>query len=137
MNERSGLLGVSGVSSDYRQVAAAAGDGNERASLALAIYAERTRQAVGAMASALGGLDVLVFTGGVGEHRAELRAEVCSALGFLGVRIDSAANAAAGADADVSATDSAVRVLVLRAREELAIARETRRVLATPSASLR
>ena len=137
LNELSGLLGVSGVSSDYRTVSASARDGNARASLALAIYADRIRQAVGALAATLGGLDVLVFTGGVGEHRAELRLQVCSSLEFLGVRIDTASNATAGTDADVSARDSAVRVLVLRAREELAIAREARRVLATPSASLR
>jgi acetate kinase len=129
LNEDSGLLGVSGVSSDYRKVAAAARGGNARASLALAIYAERIRQAVGALAAAMGGLDVLLFTGGVGEHHAELREAVCSGLLFLGVRIDAASNAAPGTDADVSASESAVRVIVLEAREELAIARETRRVM--------
>jgi acetate kinase len=128
LNERSGLLGVSGVSSDYRRVSAAARDGHPRAALALAMYAERVREAVGAMAAALGGIDALLFTGGVGEHSAELRAAVCDGLLFLGLRLDAARNADDSGDRDVATTDSGVRALVVRAREELAIAREARRV---------
>jgi acetate kinase len=129
LNHRSGLLGVSGVSSDFREVEAAAQKGHERARLALGIYADRIRAAVGALAATLGGLDALLFTAGIGEHSASLRAEVCRGLECLGVALDAAKNADTKPDADVAATDSAARVFVLRTREELMIARETMRVL--------
>lgn len=129
LNHRSGLLGVSGVSPDFRAVSEAADSGNDRARLALGIYAVRVRAAIGSMASALGGLDALVFTAGVGEHAATLRAEVCRDLEFLGVRLDAQANADRHSDADISAQDSAVRVLVIQTREDLLIAREAKKFI--------
>ena len=124
----SGLLGVSGVSSDFRNVDAAARSRNPRARLALDMYADRVCAAIAALASALGGLDALVFTGGVGEHSAALRAAACERLSFAGVLLDPAANSQAKADAEIGAADSPARVFALRAREEWMIARETRRV---------
>ncbi|MGE5276078.1 MAG: acetate/propionate family kinase [Acidobacteriota bacterium] len=129
LNHGSGLLGVSGVSSDFREVEAAARAGDARARLALEIYADRVRSAIGALAATLGGLDALVFTAGIGENAAALRASVCEGLEFLGLRLDPSANGDCRPDADVAAGDSRARILVLRAREELMIARETRRVL--------
>lgn len=135
LNHRSGLLGVSGVSSDFRQVEAAERAGNARARLALEIYADRVRSAVGALAVTLGGVDALVFTAGIGENAARLRASICEGLECLGLRLDPASNAACRPDADVSSADSAAPILVLHAREELMIARETRRVVGGEGAS--
>ncbi len=129
LNHRSGLLGVSGLSWDYRDVEKAAAGGHERARLALAIYADRVRSAIGALAAGLGGLDALVFTAGVGEHSASLREAVCETLGFLGASLDSAANAACVPDADVAAPSARARILVIRTREELAVARDARMIL--------
>ena len=126
LNHESGLLGVSGVSSDYRSVREAANRGDERARLALAIYADRVRAAVGEMAVMLGGLDALVFTAGIGEHAVELRAEVCQGLRILGLHLDPERNAACQPDADVAAADSPGRIFVLRTQEELMIARAAR-----------
>jgi acetate kinase len=123
---RSGLQGVSGVSSDFRAVEAAGREGHDRARLALRLYADRVRAAIGSLAVTLGGLDALIFTAGVGEHSTWLRGAVCLGLECLGVRIDEAANAACRADADIAAKDSAVRVLVLHTREEFLIAREAK-----------
>ncbi len=133
LNEESGLLGVSGVSSDYRQVEAAAHKGEERARLALAIYADRVRAAVGALAVTMGGVDALVFTAGVGEHAAELRATVCQGLEILALRLDGERNSACSPDADIAAANSPGRILVLRTQEELMIAREARRVVSASS----
>ena len=129
LNSASGLKGMSGVSSDYREVEAAASGGNARARLALEIYADRLRAAIGGLAAALGGLDAIVFTGGVGEHSASLRAAACERLSFMGVRLDAGRNSAAVPDCDVAVAGSAVRVLVIHTREELMIAKETRRVI--------
>ncbi len=126
LNHESGLLGVSGVSSDYRTVREAANRGDERARLALAIYADRVRAAIGAMAVTLGGLDVLVFTAGIGEHAAELRAEVCDGLQILGLHLDAERNATCQPDADIATAASPGRIFVLRTQEELMIARAAR-----------
>jgi acetate kinase len=126
LNSASGLLGISGVSSDYREVEAAARAGNARARLALEIYADRLRAAIAALAASLGGLDVLVFTGGVGEHSATLRSAACEGLAFMGVRLDPGLNGSVVPDGDVAPAGSPVRVLVIHTREELMIARETR-----------
>ncbi|HEY6147520.1 MAG TPA: acetate kinase, partial [Thermoanaerobaculia bacterium] len=123
----SGLLGVSGISSDFRKVEAASRDGNPRARLALEMYADRVCSAIAALASGVGGLDALVFTGGVGEHSGPLRAAACERLAFLGVLLDPDRNSAAKADAEIGA--GPVRVFALRAREEWMIAREALRVL--------
>jgi acetate kinase len=106
---------------------AAAGDGD--AGLALGVYVHRLRASVAAMAASLGGLDALVFTGGVGERSAAVRAATCGGLGFLGVAIDAEANVAARPDAEVSDRRSLVRVFVIAAREEVEIARGVRHAL--------
>jgi acetate kinase len=128
LHHGSGLLGVSGLSSDFRQVEAAARDGHHRAQLALDVYAYRVKTTVGALVAALGGLDALVFTGGIGENSAWLRSEVCEGLQFLGIRLDADRNADCRPDGDVAAAHSAVRVLVIHTREDLMIARESRRL---------
>jgi acetate kinase len=129
LNHQSGLLGVSGLSSDYRQVEQAANEGNDRARLALEIYAARVRSSIGALAATLGGLDALVFAGGIGENSATLRASACEGLGFLGVRLDRSKNEAHPRDADIAEPDSPSRVLVIHTLEELMIAREVRRLI--------
>jgi acetate kinase len=129
LNHESGLLGVSGVSADMRQVMAVAQAGNKRAELALEIYAHRVRQTVGSMAVTLGGVDALVFTAGVGEHAAEMRFRVCVGLGCLGLELDEAANRACRPDADVATASSRGRILVIVTREDLVIVREAVRVL--------
>ena len=132
LNHRSGLLGVSGVSSDYRDVERSAETGNLRAALAVELSSYRAAQAVGSLSVSLGGLDCLVFTGGIGEHSASFRKSVCDRLEFLGVRLDSGRNetgAKETMDRHISADDSPVGVWVLEAREDWTIARDVRRVL--------
>ena len=124
LNEKSGLLGVSGVSSDMRSILAAIGQGHERAKLAFDIYVHRLRAAIAAMAAALGGIDALVFTAGVGENSPAVRAATCKGLEFLGIQLDSELNAKPTLDADISAADSRVRILAIRAEEDWAIATE-------------
>jgi acetate kinase len=128
LNHQSGLLGVSGVASDFRQVEAASQQGNARAQLALDMYADRVRSAVGALAVTLGGVDALVFTAGVGENSATLRAAVCRGLECLGLHLDAERNAHCQPDADLADPASPGRILALHTREELLIARETLRV---------
>jgi acetate kinase len=130
LNHESGLKGLAGGSGDMRAVLAARAAGDTRATLALEVYTARIRSAIAEMTAALGGLDALVFTAGVGEHAAPIRAEVATPLAWLGLTLDPAANAAAEADCDIAARESRVRVLVLHTREDLVVARETRRVLA-------
>ena len=123
LNRQSGLLGVSGLSADYRTVQAAALSGNARAVLALQMYADRIRATIGALAASLGGLDALVFTAGVGEHGPAMREQVCAGLEFLRVTLDAARNNDPKGDVDISTADARVRVLVIHTREELMIAR--------------
>lgn len=129
LNRESGLLGVSGLSADMRDVLQAAAGGNDRAALALSIYAHRVRQAVGALSVTMGGLDALIFTAGVGEHAAEMRQSICRGLECLELHLDEAANANAVPDADIAAAGAAARVLVIGTREEVTMFREVRRVL--------
>jgi acetate kinase len=124
LNEKSGLLGVSGLSGDMRTIWAAVQAGNERARLAFDIYIHRLQAGIGAMVAVLGGIDALVFTAGVGENSAAVREAACSNLQFLGVRLDPATNREPALDGDVAYADAAVRVLVVRAQEDWAIARE-------------
>ena len=124
LNKKSGLLGISGVSEDMREIVAAMKSGNGRARLAFDIFVHRLRKGIGEMMAALGGLDVLVFTAGIGENSAEVRAAACEGFGFAGLRIDAAKNQHASLDAEISPADSRVHVLVLRAQEDWAIARE-------------
>jgi acetate kinase len=128
LNHESGLLGVSGISSDMRRVLSAL-PSNPDARLAVDVYIHRIRQTVGAMAATLGGIDALVFTAGIGEHSPEIRRRVCENLNFLGLELDRRANETCQADADVAVPASTVRILVIAAREDLAIMRETRRLL--------
>ncbi len=125
---RSGLLGLAG-SADMGEIVERAGDGDPGAQLALEVYVHRLRAEIAAMAAALGGLDALVFTGGVGERSAAVRALAAERLGFLGVELDTERNDAATADCDLSPDGSQVHTLVIQAREDLEIARQVRAVL--------
>jgi acetate kinase len=130
---RSGLAGLAGLpdgSGDMRDVRLAAGRGDPEARLAIDVHAHRLRREIAAMAAALDGLDTLVFTGGIGEHQPEVRAEAASGLSFLGVALDESSNAAAQPDCDISAPGATVRTLVIAAREDIEIARQARAVLA-------
>lgn len=126
LSRRGGLLGVSGVSNDLRMVETAAEKGDGRAKLALDMFVNQVVKYAGAFAAELGGLDNLVFTGGIGENSASVRQRVCASLGFLGVGLDAAANAAGGGGTRVISSErSTARVLVIPANEELGIARRT------------
>jgi acetate kinase len=126
LNKESGLLGVSGVSSDMREVDAAAKQGNRRAELALRIFAYRVKKYIGAYAAAMGALDAVVFTGGIGENSAGVRARILDGLGVLGIALDAAKNAEPGeGDVDLAVDDSRVRILRIPTNEELMIARDT------------
>lgn len=131
LNHESGLLGVSGVSSDMREVL----DAQERepaARLAVDLYVHRVRQTIGAMAASLGGVDALVFTAGIGEHSPEIRRLVCTGLEYMGLELDADANAHHTPDADIAAGASTGRVLIIATREDLTIVRETLRLLPRP-----
>jgi acetate kinase len=129
LNQRAGLLGVSGVSGDLRKVQAAADAGSDRARLAIEMFVHRLVAAIGGMAAVLGGLDALVFTGGIGEHSAAIRGAVSERLGHLGVTIDASTNAHAEGDADITAAGVRARVLVIAAREDLSVLAEVQGVL--------
>jgi acetate kinase len=128
LEHQSGLKGLSGTSGDHRDVVAAQVAGDADATLALDVYVQRLVREIGAMAASSGGLDVLVFTGGVGEHSPELRAEVGRRLAHLGVAVDPAANEAA-ADADITAAGASAQTVVVTAAEDVEISREVRRLL--------
>ena len=128
LEHESGVLGLCGTA-DMREVETRAGAGDAAARLALDTYLHRLRSLVGSMAAALGGLDVLAFTGGVGEHSAEIRAAAAAGLGFLGVAIDAARNGAADGDGEISGAGAAARTVVVRAREDLEIATQVRSLL--------
>ncbi len=123
LNKKSGLLGISGVSSDMREVLAAVRQGNSRARLAFEIFVHRLQQAIAAMASSLGGIEVLTFSAGIGEHSPEVRRAACEKLAFLGIQLDPQNNTSSVADQEISARDSKVRVLIIRAQEDWAIAK--------------
>ncbi|MCL6630526.1 MAG: acetate kinase [Armatimonadetes bacterium] len=125
INKKSGLLGVSGVSNDMRDIESKAEEGHERSKLALDIFCYRARKYIGGYAAAMGGLDAIVFTAGTGEHSPFVRSSICTGLEFLGVRIDAGKNKECHGECDISADDDGVRVLVIPTNEELAIARET------------
>jgi acetate kinase len=135
LNQGSGLLGISGVSSDFSAVLRAAAEGNARARLAVEMFVDRVRAAVGALAVGMGGVDVLSFTDRVGENSPEFRAMACQGLECLGLRLDPLRNAANQPDSDISADDSPARILVIHTREELMIAREAQKTGRGGSAS--
>src|SRR5437667_9891706 len=124
LNKESGLLGISGISGDMREIVASMKQGHSRAKLAFDIYVHRLQAGIGAMVAVLGGIDALVFSAGVGENSAEVRDAVCKQLVFLGLELDDAANVQRTLDADIATPDSAARVLIIRAQEDWAIARE-------------
>ena len=127
LNKKSGILGMSGVSSDFRDVRKAANEGNERAAMALDAYRYRVAKYIGSYTAAMNGVDAITFTAGVGENDTQMREEICEYLGYLGVEIDKEKNAQAqGQEAEISTADSKVKVFVIPTNEELAIARETK-----------
>ncbi|WP_342746806.1 acetate/propionate family kinase [Lentzea kentuckyensis] len=125
LEHHSGLAGLSGTSGDLRDVRKAAESGDERALLALQVYVHRLRQSIAAMTASLGGIDLLVFTGGVGEHDAALRADTTAGLAFLGIELDTGRNTETAADSRISRDASAVEVWVVEAREDVEIATQT------------
>ncbi len=135
LNQESGLLGISGISGDLRDILAAMRHGHQRAKLAFDLYVHRIRAAIGGMAAVLGGIDALVFTGGVGENSPDLRAAACITLGYLGLHLDSDKNICPSPDADISLPHSLVRVLVIRAEEDWAIATESWRLTRTAASA--
>ena len=131
LNKKSGVLGITGISSDMRDVEAAANEGNERAVLALRMYAYRVKKYIGSYAAAMGGVDAVVFTAGVGENQTGLRADICRGLEFLGIEIDEAVNATVrGREAVISSPSSRVKVVVVPTDEEIVIARDTQALVA-------
>jgi acetate kinase len=126
LEQESGLLGVSGRSPDVRELEAMAA-GDERARLALTIYVRRIAQAAASLAVSLGGIDALVFTGGVGEHSFWVREHVCAELAFLGVALDGEANVRLNGGGNIAAGYSTMRVIVVESREDVVIARAARR----------
>ena len=134
LNKKSGLLGISGLSGDMRDILAGIHRGNERAKLAFDLYVHRLRTAIGGMAAVLEGLDVLVFTAGVGENSPEVRAATCKGLEFLGVTVDLNRNKESLFDRDISSPDSRARVFVIRAAEDWAIAGECWKLCRCPAA---
>ncbi|MBX9188806.1 acetate kinase [Bacteroides sp. K03] len=129
LNKKSGVLGISGVSSDMRELEAAVAEGNPKAILAENMYFYRIKKYIGAYAAALGGVDVILFTGGVGENQASCRAGVCEGLEFMGVKIDAEKNKVRGEEAIISTDDSKVKVVVIPTDEELLIASDTMTVV--------
>lgn len=126
MNKKSGMIGVSGVSSDFRDIQKAASEGNERAKLALTMFTYQCGKLIASYAAAMGGIDVLVFTAGIGENDSKIRYDSCANLGFIGIHINAARNAVIrGKEAVISDDQSPVKVLVIPTNEELAIAQQT------------
>ena len=124
LNKASGLSGISGISSDMRQIKAAISQGNQRAQLAYDIYVHRLRSSIGAMVASLGGLDALVFTGGIGENASGIRQAACEAFEFLGIQIDVVKNMNKPVDKDITTSDSPIKALVIHTQEDWQIARE-------------
>src|SRR6266568_286455 len=129
LNSKSGLWGISGISSDMRQIVAAMKDGHPRAKLAFEIFVHRLQAGIGAMIAVLGGVDALVFTAGIGENSPEVRAAACVNFGFLGLKLDRAKNTQSSVDQEISLSDSTVHVLIVRAQEDWAIARDCWRLM--------
>ena len=125
MNKQSGVFGISGVSSDFRDIENAAAEGSKRAQLALDVFHHRVKEFIGAYAAAMGGVDCVVFTAGLGENAKETREEICKGLEFLGFKIDTEKNNVRGKVAEISTDDSKVKVYVIPTNEELMIARDT------------
>ncbi len=125
LNKKSGVLGISGVSSDFRDLDEAAAQGNERAALALEKFIYEVKKFIGAYATAMGGVDAIVFTAGIGENSKELRAEICQGMEYMGVKMDMEKNNVRGQEVDVSAAGSKVKIFIIPTNEELMIAMDT------------
>ncbi|MCR4430131.1 MAG: acetate kinase [Tepidanaerobacteraceae bacterium] len=125
LNKKCGVLGISGISSDFRDIEEAAASGNKRAKLALDVFAYQAKKYIGSYAAAMNGLDAIVFTGGIGENSSNMRKMICENMEYFGIRIDDARNNIRGKEADISAEDSKTRVLVIPTNEELMIALDT------------
>ncbi|MBP3388608.1 MAG: acetate kinase [Clostridia bacterium] len=125
LNKKSGVLGISGVSSDFRDIEGAAAEGNERAQLALDKFVYEVKKWIGSYSAAMGGVDAIVFTAGVGENSKEMRANICAGLEYMGVKVDAEKNNTRGKEAEISADDSKVKVFVIPTNEELMIAMDT------------
>lgn len=126
LNKKSGVLGISGVSSDFRDIEEAANAGNERAALALDMFAYRVRKYVGSYVAAMGGVDVIVFTAGLGENSITMREKICKGFEYLGTSIDTAKNNIRGKAQEISADGAKVKIFVIPTNEELVIARDTK-----------
>ncbi len=125
LNKKSGVLGISGVSSDFRDLEAAAKEGNHRAQLALDVFEYQVRKFIGSYAAAMGGVDAIVFTAGVGENSASMRQNIVAGLEYMGVKMDPEANNVRGKETVISAADSKVKILLIPTDEELMIAQDT------------
>jgi acetate kinase len=136
LNKKSGVLGLSGVSSDFRDLAQAAKDGNQNAADAIEVFCYRVAGYVGRYAAAMNGVDSIVFTAGVGENDTATRAKICQYLSWMGAKIDADKNAQRGKALDISAAEATVRVLVIPTNEELVIARDTKTLCALPTPAL-
>jgi acetate kinase len=130
LNKHSGMLGISGISSDMREVEAAAAEGDERAILSLKMYQYRVKKYIGSYAAAMGGVDILVFTGGIGENSPDDREKICENLEFFGLEFDKKANEGSrGKEVVISKKDSRITVVVVPTNEEWVIASETRDII--------
>jgi acetate kinase len=129
LNKESGVLGISGVSSDFRDLEAASAEGNERAQLAIDVFCYKVTKRIGSSAAAMGGVDAVVFTAGVGENSASLRAKIMEGLDFLGLKIDPEKNNVRGKEAVISTDDSANKILLIPTNEELMIALDTAKLV--------
>ncbi|AEB76161.1 acetate/propionate family kinase [Clostridium botulinum] len=129
MNKESGVLGISGISSDFRDILKAAAEGNERAELALNMFKNKVIQYIGAYTAVMGGVDAIIFTAGVGENSEPIRKRIVSELGFLGIKLDQEKNKIMGEIQTISTEDSKVKVLVIPTNEELMIAKDTKEIV--------
>ena len=129
LNKKSGVLGISGISSDFRDLEEAVAEGNERAELALRVFCQKVRFYIGAYIAEMNGLDALVFTAGVGENSAEMRAHICNEMGNLGIKLDLMKNKVRGQEKVISTDDSKVKILLIPTDEELMIARDTHEIV--------
>ncbi len=129
LNKKSGVLGISGVSSDFRDIEAAAAEGNHRAKLALEVYAHKVKGYIGAYMAQMNGVDAIVFTAGVGENGIAMREDICANLEGLGIKLDAEKNKVRGKETVISADDSKVKILLVPTNEELVIARDTTRIV--------
>jgi len=129
LNKKSGVLGISGISSDFRDLDEAADKGDKRAETALEVFAYSVKKYIGAYAAAMGGVDAVVFTAGIGENNAALRKRITSGMEYLGVKLDDEKNMTRGQDRLISTEDSAVKLFVIPTNEELVIALDTETII--------